>query len=113
MPFTHSRVIAAGGYMQSARLRLRSQLISGILLCCAVAVPVKAGTGIFINGNELTRRQALAIVTLYQRLPPPAHYWYDARSGAWGLDGHETAGFILSGHNFGSLSPDASRGNTG
>jgi hypothetical protein len=107
-----SCVTARGGYMKKACMSLRSHLMLGMAVCCAAAVAAKAGTGIFINGTELTRRQALAIVALYQRLPPPAHYWYDSRSGAWGFEGHETAGFILPGHNFSPLSPEASHGNT-
>jgi hypothetical protein len=84
-----------------------------MLSACILAVPASAATGIAINGAELTKPQVLAIVAMYGYAPPPGHYWYDSRSGAWGLEGHGTAGFILPGHNFGAVARDASKGNTG
>ena len=43
-----------------------------------------------------------------------AAYWYDPRSGAWGLEGGPCAGFVPAGLSLGGpLRPDASRGNTG
>ncbi|HYB66212.1 MAG TPA: hypothetical protein VEC59_13280 [Steroidobacteraceae bacterium] len=70
-------------------------------------------TGVFINGRELTGEQAMAIAATYHYAPVPGHYWYDTRSGAWGIEGREAAGFLLPGHDFGPLSPNASAGNTG
>src|SRR5579872_13948 len=70
-------------------------------------------TGIFINGKELTPEQASGMAAAYRYAPIPGRYWYDSRSGAWGFEGHETAGFLLPGYNFGPLAADASHGNTG
>ncbi len=91
------------------------RLILGIsiILALAGAVPLFAGTEIYVNGTELSSRQARALAQVYGFAPPPAHYWYDSRSGAWGFEGHETAGFIYPGHNFGPLAEDASGGGTG
>jgi len=72
-----------------------------------------AGTRIFINGRELTKKQVVALALAYHHFPPPGHYWYDAMSGAWGLQGREAAGFILPGHDFGPMPANASNGNTG
>lgn len=42
------------------------------------------------------------------------NYWYDRVSGAWGLEGGPTAGWIMSGLTLGgTLRADASGGNTG
>ena len=42
------------------------------------------------------------------------NYWYDKMSGAWGLEGGPTAGWISPGLNLGGpLRADASGGNTG
>jgi hypothetical protein len=71
------------------------------------------GTKVFINGRELSREQLIAISATYHYFPPPGRYWYDNLSGAWGMQGHETAGFLLPGHGFGPLPEDASNGNTG
>jgi hypothetical protein len=87
--------------------------LSIMLICTAAAAGPDETTGIFINGGELTAIQVRSIVALYGYAPPRGRYWYDARSGAWGVEGFETVGFILPGHNFGRLAPDASRGNTG
>jgi len=94
-----------------------AQLLLALLV---LTVPIWAsesattrGTRIFINGRELTKEQVIALAQTYHYFPPPGRYWYDTRSGAWGVEGHETAGFILTGHDFGPLAANASRGNTG
>lgn len=85
-----------------------------VMAALAAAVPGFAGTDIFVNGTELTGRQVQALMATYRvTAPPPGRYWYDARSGAWGLEGHETVGFLMPGHDFGPLAPNASAGRTG
>ena len=70
-------------------------------------------TGVFINERQLTPQQVGAMVQIYRYSPPRGHFWYDSRSGLYGLWGHEAAGFIHPGHDFGPLPPNASNGNTG
>jgi len=77
------------------------------------AAPTQAGTGVIINRRQLTADEVNNLAVLYHYLPPPGHYWYDSRSGAWSLEGHETAGFLLPGHEFAPVPADASAGNTG
>jgi hypothetical protein len=74
---------------------------------------IQRTTGVFINGRELSRDQLMSIAATYHYFPPAGRYWYDSMSGAWGLEGRETAGFLLSGHDFGPVAKNASRGNTG
>ncbi len=73
----------------------------------------QTSTGIFINGRELTPRQVEEIRATYASVAPPGRYWYDSRSGLYGFMGREAYGFIRPGHNFGTLPPNASNGNTG
>jgi hypothetical protein len=70
-------------------------------------------TRVFINGRELTRQEVTNLVVIYHYVPPAGRYWYDSRSGAWGVEGYKTAGFILPGHDFGPVAENASNGNTG
>lgn len=93
-----------------------SVLICTSLVLCFVAsftLPASAGSNVFVNGHELTRKQLIALTLVYHRAPFPGRYWYDTRSGAWGLEGRETLGFLMPGHSFGPLAENASNGNTG
>lgn len=72
-----------------------------------------SGTNVYVNCRDLTAEQIHALQGTYRFAPQPARYWYDSRSGAWGFEGREAAGFILPGHEFGPVAPDASQGNTG
>ncbi len=77
------------------------------------AVTSEQETGVFINERQLTPQQVAALVQIYRYPPPRGHFWYDSRSGLYGLWGHEAAGFIHPGHDFGRLPANASNGNTG
>lgn len=91
-----------------------TRILSLTLAVFFAALPANAQSGgIVVNGRELTALQAQAMRSLYGHVPPPGHYWYDTMSGAWGIDGRATAGFILPGHDFAPLRADASRGTTG
>jgi hypothetical protein len=87
----------------------------------AASMPASAGrsassqtsTGIFVNERELTPQQVQQIKSLYMFVAPPGHYWYDSRSGLWGMMGHESAGFLRPGHDFGQMPANPSNGNTG
>jgi len=70
-------------------------------------------TGVVINGRELSPQQMVLLTSTYRYAPPRGRYWYDTASGAWGVEGRETYGFILPGHDLGPLAADASAGNTG
>jgi len=75
--------------------------------------PSQQATGVFINGRQLTPQQIQEIRATYGFVAPPGRYWYDARSGLFGLMGWEAAGFMRPGHDFGPIPANASRGNTG
>lgn len=66
-----------------------------------------------INGIVLTESQLSEMGMLYGQRPTPGDYWYDARSGLYGLIGQPCAGTIAAGHKFGNVPRDASRGDSG
>jgi hypothetical protein len=76
----------------------------------AAAEPREA---IVINGRPLSDAQLGEFAQIYGVRPVPGDYWYDARSGMYGLAGGPPEGFMLPGHDYGPLSADASSGNTG
>lgn len=68
---------------------------------------------VFINQKPVEEAKLDELKRLYGAAPPPGRYWYDPRSGLYGIWGYEAAGYIRPGHDFGPLPEDASRGNTG
>lgn len=68
---------------------------------------------IIINGIALSPAQVAEIKKTYGVEPRAGNYWYDARSGLYGVKGYAAFGFMLAGHDFGKLEENASSGNTG
>jgi hypothetical protein len=68
---------------------------------------------VVVNGKELTPAQMREFKDRYKVEPRAGSYWYDAKSGLWGLAGQPAAGFLFAGHDFGALAPDASKGESG
>ena len=82
------------------------------------AVPAQAAAApagpVIINDLQLADAQLQAIARQYGTTIPSGSYWYDKMTGAWGMKGGPTAGFILPGLDLGGpLKADASNGNTG
>ena len=92
--------------------------ISWLLLAAALNVPAadtpepqKMRT--VINGREMTEQQKEAFRRTYGVPPLAGDFWYDSRSGLWGVRGREAFGILRPGHDYGPLAPNASAGNTG
>lgn len=73
----------------------------------------EASEEVIINKTALTKEQIAELERTYGIKPRPGNYWYDARSGLYGVVGHQAYGFMLPNHNFGTLSRGASNGDTG
>ena len=68
---------------------------------------------IFINNVVISKQQISEIEKTYGIQPRPGKYWYDSRSGLYGVVGYPAYGFMLAGHSFGKLRRTASNGHTG
>lgn len=93
--------------------------MSRIALCLALGTFVTT-TGatqqrhVMINRVRLPEATVNALEQRWSTRIPDGTFWYDRVSGAWGLDGGPTAGWIAAGLELGGpLQADASRGNTG
>jgi hypothetical protein len=74
--------------------------------CAAESAPVT------INGVLLSGPQVEELKRIYAVEPRPGNYWYDTRSGLYGVVGYPAFGFMHAGHDFGTLDRDASNGDT-
>lgn len=93
---------------------MKAMLLPILLFAMAAAGPLSAqGTGIVVNGEEMPENSMRALEGLYRVRMTPGRYWYDPRSGAWGVEGGPTVGLVLPGLELGgSLRADASNGTT-
>ncbi|MFC2101165.1 hypothetical protein ACFLRZ_04975 [Bacteroidota bacterium] len=66
-----------------------------------------------INSINLSEEQIREIENTYGIRPLPGNYWYDSRSGLYGVVGYPAYGFMYAGHDFGTIDQYASAGNTG
>jgi hypothetical protein len=78
------------------------------------AVSAGAQRKVTINGVRLSDQELARIEQTFRVRIVDADYWYDALSGAWGIKGGPTRGFIYAGLNLGGpLAANASGGGTG
>jgi len=74
----------------------------------------RATRAVVVNDVRLGDDELAALESEFQLRIADGEYWYDSVSGAWGMQGGPTKGFVPAGLGFGGeLSPDASRGATG
>jgi hypothetical protein len=69
--------------------------------------------GVYINEALVSQADLETLQRAYGAALPAAHYWYDPRSGLYGVWGFEAGGYIRPGHDFGPLPAEASNGTTG
>lgn len=88
-----------------------------LIIAAFTSIPTAfAGTGVFVNGIELNRAQWLQAMRHTGQIPVPGHYWYDARTGAWGPirsgQGRRSGGdrFWSTGFSAGNSTADGSAG---
>ncbi len=73
-----------------------------------------AKRAVFINRHALTPEQLAQLEGVFGVVIPAGRYWYDAVSGAWGLEGGPALGFGLPELDLpGPLPADISGGGTG
>jgi len=98
--------------LSGGRGRAAQAASSGTAAMKSPADQAPAAGVVNINGLALTQRHQDEFVQRYGVAPVPGSYWYDAQSGLWGLAGQAAAGFLLPGHDYGTLAADASNGRT-
>lgn len=102
----------------------RHRRLTSAMLRALTAVVVGAGigsgyaaegrTGIIVNSVALSADTVRQLQQIYPVPIRPGRYWYDAVSGAWGMEGGPIAGQMLPGLRLGGpLRADASRGTSG
>ena len=89
--------------------------VLALALCATLAAAVTAQQrGVVINQVRLAEPDLKMIEQRWNIRIPNGNYWYDRFSGAWGMEGGPTAGWIPAGLELGgALRADASSGNTG
>ena len=70
-------------------------------------------SAVIINNVVLDKAQQEELTKTYGVTPRAGNYWYDAKSGLYGVAGYPAFGFMYAGHPFGKLDRGASAGNTG
>jgi hypothetical protein len=101
-------------YAMSPIHRPGPRLILVLVLALGLAQDLAwAGTGVFVNGVELDAVTVQRLEAAYATRIIPTNYWYDRRSGLWGVIGGPGIGQLPAGLALGGpLSHDASGGLT-
>ena len=77
-------------------------------------IAVEAQRNVVINGQRLSDAELDSAERMHRIHIPDAYYWYDIATGAWGVQGGPTLGFIAAGLTLGgTLQANASGGGTG
>lgn len=113
-PFT-AQLGEAGLVLQSggAVYTLRRRATTSAPATRADAVAGGGNGEVRINGRVLDAATRQAIQRRYGVAPRPGRYWYDTRSGVYGVMGQPPCGFMWPGHDFGPVPSHASAGTTG
>lgn len=84
-----------------------------LVLAIGIVHAADEPSGVVVNGQALTAATVRTLEQAYRVPIATGRYWYDAVSGAWGLEGGPIAGQMMPGLRLGGpLAPDASRGNS-
>ena len=87
-------------------------LVVALAVVLATEVAHAQARKVIVNGVRLTDGQVGALQRQYGVRIHDGDYWYDGRTGAWGLRGGPTVGFVVPGLALGgALRRDASSGN--
>ncbi|MFA9372194.1 MAG: hypothetical protein ACERIH_10835 [Labilibaculum antarcticum] len=88
------------------------KFLIGMLLLALPFMASAQNQKVIINDIELNETQLADLEEEYGIRPKAGNYWYDSKSGLYGVVGYASFGFMLSGHDFGELKQDVSLGNT-
>jgi hypothetical protein len=110
--FTMSEADEGGDPTAGGSERILFQRASGFQ--ASAKKPDEQSTGgVVINNVTLTNAQITEIEKQYGVKPKPGNYWYDPKSGLYGVVGYQAYGYMQPNHRFGSMKRNSSNGNTG
>jgi hypothetical protein len=92
-------------------MKIVTQLVLALALVVDASMVGAQGGGKYqtiINGKPLTAEQKAEFRRIYGVPPLAGDFWYDTRSGLWGVRGHEAFGILRPGHAYGPLATTAS-----
>lgn len=93
-------------------MTVRTMVFSAALLLSTA--PLSAQREVVVNRVQLSEATISGMERRWNVKLQAGRYWYDAMSGAWGMEGGPTSGWILPGLDVGGrLRADASNGQTG
>jgi hypothetical protein len=76
--------------------------------------PEATAREVVINGARLSQERIETLERQYRTTIPAGRFWYDARCGAWGVEGGPTVGFLMAGLDLpGPMPAGISGGGTG
>jgi hypothetical protein len=91
-----------------------TQLTLALALLAGTTPVLAQERHVVINRVTIPERDLQAYEQRWNTRIPGGSYWYDRVSGAWGIEGRPTSGWIVPGLPLGGpLRADASSGNTG
>ena len=105
----------AAGYPATPVVLTLERVAADTLSSNLAAGQAPAGSSVgdvVINGVALSREQVDALSAQYGATPLAGRYWYDRSSGLYGVVGYQAFGFMLPGHDFGTLDAAASAGDS-
>ena len=94
-------------------MKVITQLLLALALVADAATAQTTPPETVINGKALTSEQKADFLRSYGTPPMGGDFWYDPKSGLWGVKGREAFGVLRPGHAYGTLAPTASAGTTG
>lgn len=84
-----------------------------IIFGLSVTVTTAQTSNVVVNETQLSEQTLSSFEKKYGVRIPDGKYWYDAKAGAWGMEGGPTLGFTQAGLKLGgTLKANASNGNT-
>ncbi|WP_461644293.1 hypothetical protein [Labilibaculum euxinus] len=84
------------------------KLLISLFLFTVPLITFSQNGKVIINDIELNETQLTNLENEYGLKPKAGNYWYDSKSGLYGVVGYASFGFMLPGHDFGELKSDAS-----
>ncbi len=85
-------------------------LVGGFFLASVACAQYNS---VVVNGKTMTDRQKQEYAQLYGTPPVPGNYWYDSKTGWFGIIGGPPMGALKPGFNWGPIPENASNGNSG